>query len=143
MVPIPREYQHFHTSGGHQAQPDRSVALTTFAERGVRARTLEPLTRQNIREPLAVQAAAIPPLLQRRDVVMEAPTGSGKTLAFLLPLVERLAGHSSRGIRALIVVPTRELANQIQTVLRGIDPQLRTALIIGGVGYGSQTSALR
>ena len=61
---------------------------------------------------------------------MEAPTGSGKTLAFLLPLVERLAGHSSRGIRALIVVPTRELANQIQTVLRGIDPQLRTALII-------------
>jgi ATP-dependent RNA helicase RhlE len=117
--------------------------LTTFAELGVRARTLEPLTRQNIREPLAVQAAAIPALLQRRDVVMEAPTGSGKTLAFLLPLVERLAGHSSRGIRALIVVPTRELANQIQTVLRGIDPQLRTALIIGGVGYGSQTSALR
>jgi ATP-dependent RNA helicase RhlE len=117
--------------------------LTTFAELGVRARTLETLTRQNIREPLAVQAAAIPALLQRRDVVMEAPTGSGKTLAFLLPLVERLAGHSSRGIRALIVVPTRELANQIQTVLRGIDPQLRTALIIGGVGYGSQTSALR
>jgi ATP-dependent RNA helicase RhlE len=117
--------------------------LTTFAELGVRARTLERLTRQNIRKPLAVQAAAIPALLQRRDVVMEAPTGSGKTLAFLLPLVERLAGHSSNGIRALIVVPTRELANQIQTVLRGIDPQLRTALIIGGVGYGSQTSALR
>jgi ATP-dependent RNA helicase RhlE len=117
--------------------------VTTFAELGVRPRTLESLTRQGIHEPLAVQAATIPALLRRKDAVIEAPTGSGKTLAFLLPLVERLAGHGRDGIRALIVVPTRELANQIQSVLRGIDPQLRTALIIGGVGYGSQTSALR
>ena len=117
--------------------------MTTFADLGVRPRTLKSLADQNILEPLAVQAEAIPLLLQQRDVVIQAPTGSGKTLAFLLPLVERLAGHSSAGIRALIVVPTRELANQIQSVLRGIDPQLRAALIIGGVGYGSQTSALR
>src|SRR5437016_14684673 len=112
MVRIPRENQHFHPRGGNRAQPDRSLPLTTFAELGVRARTLEPLTRQNIREPLAVQAAAIPPLLQRRDVVMEAPTGSGKTLAFLLPRLERLAGHSSRGIRALVVRHPRAVANR-------------------------------
>ena len=117
--------------------------MTTFAELGVRPHTLETLTRQKILDPLAVQAAAIPALLRRRDVVMEAPTGSGKTLAFLVPMVERLAGHQPSGIRALIVVPTRELASQIETVLRGIDPKLRTALIIGGIGYGSQTSALR
>jgi len=117
--------------------------VTTFAELGVRPRTLETLTRQKILDPLAVQAAAIPALLRRRDVVMEAPTGSGKTLAFLVPMVERLAGHQPSGIRALIVVPTRELVSQIETVLRGIDPKLRTALIIGGIGYGSQTSALR
>ncbi len=117
--------------------------MTTFAELGVRPRTLQSLTRHDIHEPLAVQAEAIPALLKRRDVVMEAPTGSGKTLAFLVPLVEHLAGHQAHGVRALIVVPTRELANQIQTVLRSIDPQLRTALIIGGVGYHTQTSALR
>ena len=117
--------------------------MTTFADLGVRPRTVETLTRQNILDPLAVQAAAIPALLRRRDLVMQAPTGSGKTLAFLVPMVERLAGHQPSGIRALIVVPTRELASQIEAVLRGIDPKLRTALIIGGVGYGGQTSALR
>src|SRR5207253_3122232 len=105
--------------------------------------TLDALTRQNIHTPLAVQAATIPALLRRRDVVIEAPTGSGKTLAFLVPMVERLAEPGPEGVRALIVVPTRELAEQIHTVLRGLEPQLRAALIIGGVGYGSQVSALR
>ena len=117
--------------------------MTTFAELGVRPRTLDALTRQNINTPLAVQAATIPALLRRRDVVIEAPPGSGKTLAFLAPMVERLAEPGPEGVRALIVVPTRELAEQIHTVLRGLEPQLRAALIIGGVGYGSQVSALR
>src|SRR5258708_4165357 len=74
---------------------------------------------------------------------MEAPTGSGKTLAYLVPLVERLAGHRSTGPRALVVTPTRELASQIAGVLRTVDPGLRVALLVGGIGYGPQLAALR
>jgi superfamily II DNA/RNA helicase len=81
--------------------------------------------------------------MKRLDAVIEAPTGSGKTLAFLVPLVERLAGHRREGVRALIVAPTRELATQIGMVLGTIDPALRVALVYGGVGYGKQLSSLR
>ena len=117
--------------------------MTTFAALGVRSRTVETLRRSSIEDALPVQREAIPPLLQRRDVVIQSPTGSGKTLAYLVPLVERLAGHRTAGPRALVVTPTRELASQIAGVLRTVDPGLRVALLIGGVGYGPQTSALR
>ena len=91
-----------------------------------------------------IQEEAIPVLLTGRDAVAEAPTGSGKTLAFLIPMVERLAGHRSHGApRALIVAPSRELANQIGAVLRTVDRGLRIAMLYGGVGYGGQLSALR
>jgi ATP-dependent RNA helicase RhlE len=117
--------------------------MPTFAELGVRSRTVDTLRRSAITEPLPVQRDAIPPLLARRDVVVEAPTGSGKTLAFLVPMAERLSGHRPGGARALVVVPTRELAGQVASVLRTVDPALRVALVVGGVGYGGQTSALR
>jgi ATP-dependent RNA helicase RhlE len=117
--------------------------LTLFAELGVRTRTVETLRRTRIEDALPVQRDAIPPLLQRRDVVVHAPTGSGKTLAYLVPLVERLAGHRTVGARALVVTPTRELASQIAGVLRTVDPGLRVALLVGGVGYGQQMGTLR
>jgi superfamily II DNA/RNA helicase len=118
--------------------------MTSFADMGVRPRTLQALQEARITTPLPVQAEAIPPLLTGRDVVAEAPTGSGKTLAFLIPMVERLAGHRrDGGARALVVAPSRELANQIGSVLRGIDKGLRVAMLYGGVGYGSQLNALR
>ncbi|MBO0709365.1 MAG: DEAD/DEAH box helicase, partial [Candidatus Dormibacteraeota bacterium] len=91
---------------------------------------------------MPVQAGAIPELLQGRDVVIEAPTGSGKTLAFLLPLVERMGGHAA-GPRALVVTPTRELALQIDNVFQSLDTDLRGALLYGGVGYATQTQALK
>jgi superfamily II DNA/RNA helicase len=114
-------------------------AFTAFDLSG---RTRAALARQSIVTPVPVQAAAIPGLLDGRDVVMQAPTGSGKTLAFLLPLVERLR-RPGRGSRALIVTPTRELAVQIDTVYRGLNPPSRSVLLHGGVGYGAQLSALR
>jgi ATP-dependent RNA helicase RhlE len=118
--------------------------MTSFVELGVRPRTGEALEAASITTPLAIQAEAIPVLLAGRDAVAEAPTGSGKTLAFLIPLVERLAGHRSHGgPRALIVAPSRELANQIGAVLRTVDRGLRVAMLYGGVGYGGQLSALR
>jgi len=117
--------------------------MTTFAELGVRARTVEALHRTSVEHALAVQRDSIPPLLQGRDVVVEAPTGSGKTLAYLVPMVERLAGHGRGGARALVVTPTRELASQIAGVVRSVDPGLRVALLVGGAGYGAQLSMLR
>jgi ATP-dependent RNA helicase RhlE len=118
--------------------------MTTFAELGVRPRTRNALEAASITTPLAIQNEVIPVLLAGRDAVAEAPTGSGKTLAFLVPLVERLAGHRAHGApRALIVAPSRELANQIGVVLRTVDRGLRIAMLYGGVGYGGQLSALR
>ena len=115
----------------------------TFATLGVLRRTLATLERSGVLHPLAVQAQALPPLIEGRDVVVEAPTGSGKTLAFLLPLVDRLDAHKPGGPRALIVGPTRELVTQIAGVLRGLAPGLRVAILHGGVGYGQQVAALR
>jgi ATP-dependent RNA helicase RhlE len=117
--------------------------VTTFESIGVRPRTSAALGQSGFTEPNTVQQEAIPPLLARQDCVIEAPTGSGKTLAYVVPLVERLAGHQGHGARALIVTPTRELATQVNAVIRKVDPALRTVICIGGVGYGPQTGGLR
>ncbi|TMD43590.1 MAG: DEAD/DEAH box helicase [Chloroflexi bacterium] len=117
--------------------------ISTFAELGVSARLLGALQKNGIEEPVAVQSEALPPLLEGRDVVIEAPTGSGKTLAFVLPLIERLASANGPGPRALVVTPTRELAMQVDSVLQSLDSGLRRALLYGGVGYATQEQALK
>ena len=117
--------------------------MTPFADLGVSTRTVESLRRISVLQALPVQRDSIPPLLQGRDVVVEAPTGSGKTLAYVVPMVEKLGGRRSGGTRALVVTPTRELAAQIAAVVRSVDPRLRLALLVGGVGYGQQLSVLR
>jgi len=117
--------------------------ISTFAELGISARLLKALTDSAIKDPVPVQAEAIPPLLEGRHVVIEAPTGSGKTLAFMLPLVERVMAKPGPGPTALVVTPTRELAIQVEGVLRSLNTGLRTALLYGGVGYATQESALR
>jgi superfamily II DNA/RNA helicase len=116
--------------------------LQSFAEAGVSARTLAALERHSIDDPVTVQAEAIPALLDGDDVVMEAPTGSGKTLAFLIPLVEGI-GPPAPGPRALVVTPTRELAIQVESVYRTLDCPARCSLMYGGVGYATQTLALK
>src|SRR5205814_8471356 len=73
---------------------------------------------------------------------IRSPTGCGKTLAFVLPLMERF-GPGSPGPRALIVAPTRELAIQVEAVFKSLDSGLRSALLYGGVGYHTQTQALK
>jgi ATP-dependent RNA helicase RhlE len=113
-----------------------------FADLGVTPLTVAALAHSSIFEPVAVQAMAIPLLLEGRDVVMQASTGSGKTLAFLVPLAERL-GRPAAGPRGLVVVPTRELAIQVHGVLAALTPHTKTALLYGGIGYASQTTALR
>jgi superfamily II DNA/RNA helicase len=116
--------------------------LNSFADAGLRPHTLAALAALGITEPVPVQAETIPLLMSGRDVVIEAPTGSGKTLAFLIPMVERLPRGASWP-RAMVVTPTRELALQVEKVLRSLRTDLRSAVLYGGVGYATQRLALR
>jgi ATP-dependent RNA helicase DeaD len=116
---------------------------STFADLGISARLLHALTENGVETPVPVQVEAIPPLLEGRHVVIEAPTGSGKTMAFLLPLAAQLMASSGPGPRALVVTPTRELATQVAGVLESLKTGLRAALLYGGIGYATQESALK
>ena len=100
---------------------------------------------QGYTEPTPVQAKAIPAVLDGRDVLALAQTGTGKTAAFVLPLLQRLAAGNSRHVRALIVVPTRELAQQVGEVVRVFgDPLgIRSTSIIGGASMGRQIDRLK
>ena len=92
---------------------------------------------------MPVQARAIPYLLAGRDMVIQARTGSGKTGAFLLPMLERLDSAASC-TQALVLVPTRELARQVQRDAEMLwqNTEFRTVAVYGGVGYGPQIEAL-
>lgn len=95
-------------------------------------------------ELMPVQAKTIPYILENRDVMVQSRTGSGKTGAFLLPLVERL-DPDLKSCQALVLVPTRELARQVQTqaeiLTRGSN--LKSTAVYGGTGYGPQLQAFR
>ncbi len=95
--------------------------------------------------PTAIQAEAIPPAMEGRDVIACAVTGSGKTAAFLLPIVHRLIDRPRRTTRALVLAPTRELAAQIQEDLDAlaVHTPVTGAAVFGGVGMGPQEHALR
>ncbi len=95
-------------------------------------------------EPTPIQLAAIPLLLEGRDVIGSAQTGTGKTAAFALPILSKL-GEPSQQPRALIVEPTRELALQVEEAVTvyGKFTGLRAAVLYGGVGYGKQLDQLK
>lgn len=95
--------------------------------------------------PTPIQADAIPPTLDGRDVLACAMTGSGKTAAFLLPIIHGLIGRPRGTTRALILTPTRELASQIHEVLRdlAIHTPITGAVVVGGLGMGPQEHAFR
>ena len=97
--------------------------------------------------PTPVQAGAIPPALEGRDVLATAQTGTGKTLSFLIPIMEMLqkTQDSQRGAQALILLPTRELAMQVEAAFRAIrtSPSQTAALVVGGLHERSQLDAIR
>ena len=92
-----------------------------------------------------IQEAAIPAAIRGRDIIGTAQTGTGKTAAFVLPILNRLLEGPRNITRALIVTPTRELAEQIHDVVKALSAgtRLRSATIYGGVGPGPQVKALR
>jgi ATP-dependent RNA helicase RhlE len=95
--------------------------------------------------PTPVQAAAIPEALQGKDVLATAATGTGKTLAFLLPIFENLQNFDQRGIAALVLVPTRELAMQVVAQYEALrDRKMPSAaLVVGGMSENNQLQAIR
>jgi ATP-dependent RNA helicase RhlE len=101
------------------------------------------LADANFIHPTPVQAAALPPALEGRDVLATAQTGTGKTLSFLIPLIERMA-VSAKDTKALVLLPTRELAMQVLDAWRDLTQgQGRAALVCGGLAEGPQLAAIR
>jgi ATP-dependent RNA helicase RhlE len=116
---------------------------------GLGPKLIKSIQEAGYTEPTPIQTKAIPEVLAGHNVVGIAQTGTGKTAAFVLPMLQHLDGHGSasgrRGIRALILEPTRELAAQVEENVRayGRHLHLRYATIFGGVGERPQIDALR
>jgi ATP-dependent RNA helicase RhlE len=119
--------------------------MHNFSELPISQYLKERLFSARFTAPTPVQAAAIPPALEGKDVLATAQTGTGKTLAFLVPVIERLLRENKPGIAALMLVPTRELAMQVveqYNALRGVQ-LARAALVVGGLAEGQQLQAIR
>jgi ATP-dependent RNA helicase RhlE len=123
--------------------------MTTFTELPLSVALQHRLAAAQFITPTPIQAGAIPPALEGKDVIGTAQTGTGKTLAFLIPIVEMLQRETSReNLRqtsALVLLPTRELAMQVHEQyekLRGKNTP-KAALVIGGVSEGAQIKGLR
>ncbi|MBI5822145.1 MAG: DEAD/DEAH box helicase [Verrucomicrobia bacterium] len=121
-----------------------------FKSLGLSDKLVQGILATGYTAPTAIQSQAIPTALEGRDIIGCAQTGTGKTAAFVLPILNRLvaheaAGHTSHGIKALVLTPTRELAQQVEESVKtyGRFMQLRSLAIFGGVGYNPQVQALR
>src|SRR5216684_2299142 len=125
--------------------PQHPVSTTDkpFSSLSLSAPILDIVTKIGFQNPTPIQAAVITLALEGRDIIGLAQTGSGKTAAFCLPLAERLT--HGRGVRGLILSPTREIALQTKAFLDvfGVEHELKTACVIGGVKMQPQTDALR
>ncbi len=128
------------------SEPSSAAEAVSFADVGVPSWLVRPLAQQGIEVPFPIQVATLPDTLAGRDVLGRGRTGSGKTLAFSLPLVARLAGGARRPrqARALVLVPTRELANQVLAVVKPLAETagLTATVVFGGVGQHPQVKAL-
>ncbi|HWC96103.1 MAG TPA: DEAD/DEAH box helicase [Candidatus Sulfopaludibacter sp.] len=120
--------------------------MKTFSELSLSALLKSNLAKHGFVEPTPVQALSIEPALAGNNVVATAQTGTGKTLAFVLPLIHLLQNEPRKsGVRALILIPTRELAIQIQEVFTKLaaGTGIRSAVVVGGLGENPQLQAIR
>lgn len=115
----------------------------SFSELGLRADIAAKCEQMGFTEPTPIQQQAIPIVLRGGDVIGTAQTGTGKTAAFLLPILQKFEKKPGRGLRVLVLAPTRELANQIEVECRKFAPKgITCAAIIGGSSYGKQIQSL-
>ena len=122
--------------------------MTQFADFLISDTLKQRIAAMNFVTPTPVQAAAIPPALLGKDVLATAQTGTGKTLSFLIPILETLAKPENIAQRiptALILLPTRELAMQVETHFRNLNtnPANTVALVVGGMAEGPQLNLIR
>jgi superfamily II DNA/RNA helicase len=115
----------------------------SFAELGISKPVVGALAKRDITQPFPVQKLVLRDALAGHDLLVQSPTGSGKTLAFGIPLVDLI--EPGRGVAALVLAPTRELASQIVDELQSVASarNLRIAAVYGGVGFGPQSAAAR
>ena len=116
----------------------------TFESLGLSQAMLKALEQKGYGYPTTIQAEAIPPFLEWKDVIAKAPTGTGKTFAFGIPMIEHI-DPEDEGVQGLILAPTRELAIQIGDELRGLLTYyqgIRVAVLYGGAGIGGQLKQL-
>ena len=118
--------------------------MVRFSDLGIGSDLVQSLKEDGITEPFEVQIAAIPPAMEGKDICCRAPTGSGKTLAFGLPLIERTPKADRNRPTALILTPTRELAEQIRNVLDPLASKYGMGVlsVYGGTSYGRQRKGL-
>ena len=131
----------------HASEASGTTSTPSFAQLGLPAEILQVLGEHDVTVPFPVQAAALPNALAGRDVLGRGRTGSGKTLAFGLGMLARTAGRRAQPKEplALVLVPTRELAQQVGEALTPYAEamRLRLATVVGGVSIGRQAAALR
>lgn len=116
-----------------------------FKALGLHPHLVQATKEMRYTEPTPIQKEAIPVILSGRDLIATAQTGTGKTAAFLLPILHRLISLERGTTRALVIAPTRELAQQIDDVCLGLayHTHLRVGLLVGGTAMGPQEKALR
>jgi superfamily II DNA/RNA helicase len=116
----------------------------TFQELGIDADIVEALTGKGITQPFPIQEACIPVALSGQDIIGQAKTGTGKTLGFGLPLIQQLGMNPEPGVKALVVVPTRELCVQVaeDLVLATSNRPTTVAAIYGGKAYEGQIAEI-
>jgi len=114
----------------------------SFADLGISKDVVRALAKRDITQPFPVQQLVVRDALAGHDLLVQSPTGSGKTLAFGIPLIDRIK-PGSKGLSALVLAPTRELASQIVDELSSIARarNLQIAAVYGGVGFGPQVRA--
>lgn len=117
----------------------------SFEKMGLSPEILRALQAKKYVDPTPIQSKAIPVIMQGKDLIGCAQTGTGKTAGFTLPMLNRLQKGKSPSLRALVLVPTRELAMQVHESVKtyGGNLRMRTALVYGGVGIYPQKEALR
>jgi ATP-dependent RNA helicase DeaD len=127
------------------AVDESAQSTTTFKELGLDERIQKALAENGFEKPFPIQGAAIPLILQGKDIIGQAHTGTGKTAAFALPLLTKIKNNSNRSIQALVLVPTRELAMQVTSEIMKFSRhmQIWTVSIYGGQSFGLQAGLIK
>ena len=135
----------FRVKAARGALRNLTILTTQFSEFTLSAALMARLNANKFETPTPVQAGAIPPALEGRDVLATAQTGTGKTLSFLIPIIEYMQKNEVRGAQALILLPTRELAMQVEKAFIAIRTSgtQTCALVVGGLAERSQLDAIR